>query len=540
MALVASIVALPVAAAAVAAAVFSEKRQVVHGPHHFVDDDLEFEDADDDEYEDDDAEEFYDDDDIMDPQSTRPPHIGLKAQAVEPAVLKFSGMNDPNKKSHFDDHSDFNQPRQQYFEPRLLGTHSNGYQTHDVYQTHPDSLPDTDRRQIETDFETQTQERKVFRSDLADNHPRGLPGWAELPFHDAEREAAEIQANQGMVGHLDGYGPGRIASTYQRDPRFIGFQEFYRETPYMPYTNRSDYEQMPLQQQTGDSGTNLRNHQDTSHVRSTPIVPLFQGQGTSDLGQQAPQWNGQSGAVAGQSQRIFKTRRQQFDQQYNPAVPQAAGNHEFQSLQRAQKIPSTNTRRIDVQYSESQPEWHIYGEDTADRSDVFAKTKLVEYANDRSPIAVSEQYNHSHDSAGRFVRRNATAPQHSLSGGVQTDMAVTHQPSTGMKVNNHLSVEIDRALTHPHQDRQVNQPAEETRQGQEEFVISGNRDAQKSFALGWSAGSADAFQQTQQSRTTKGQLGYTLGDAQNFQHTGNLHVSGAHSAAQTEFTSHKS
>ena len=231
-------------------------------------------------------------------------------------------------------------------------TMENEYERFEYVQDVPMVEPEEDRH-VHYSLHDINQQRKVLRSDLKHNHTAGLPAFKEIPYNLQERKIAEMQAHQSMVGHLDGYGPG-MEGNFMRDPTLIGFQQVYRTPEPIKYTNRSDMKEMDHAYARRSRSVSSR-ATDTTHITSTPIV-------RTDNTAYPERHNDYTNVP---NEIIFQKNRRIKD----PNLPHRAETLGFDQTKLQYGRRDNKNRLMNIANKANEQQWKTYVPDTSDRSE---------------------------------------------------------------------------------------------------------------------------------------------------------------------------
>lgn len=410
---------------------------------------------------------------------------------------------------------------------QYMGTYSNGIEQFDYYMDTPQSMPDTDDRSVPVPLEFIQQENAYLRSERKNFHSAGFQSDTNnIPFNEIERQVIESQVYQDLAsGYMDGH-TGMYKSSTQRDPTFTGYQQTARIAEYLPYTNRTDMQQMP----SSGASFGLRSQPgiDTQHLRS---YPQFQ-----NPNQSFPQTNNNNSVnVNAQSQRTLKMQRTPTNVQYPTTMSTLsqsggiAGNNG--TPQRI--IMSTQNSDVRLQTANPDSEWTVFNPDTADRTDVFETGTIKTYQQERTPVQSGTSMNQ--DTADRIGQQNPNLlPHYSLGGQSSGNLSTNSVQAGGMKSNDNTTIQVDRPFMIPTGGGDVYVQGEDTQVGSQQIPFGQN---QATTDNGWNVSSADQYTQSTQ---------YVPSNTQNInisripQTQADRFAQGAsENAVQTDYTSYK-
>ena len=414
-----------------------------------------------------------------------------------------------------------------HLQQQYMGTYSNGIEQFDYHMDVPESMPDTDDRSVPVPLEFIQQEKAYLRSERKNFHSAGFQSDTDnIPFNEIERQVIESQVYQDLAsGYMDGH-TGMYKSSTQRDPTFTGYQQTKRIAEYLPYTNRTDMQQMP----SSGASFGLRSQPgiDTQHLRSYPQF--------HNPNQSFPQTNNNNGGnVGGQSQRTLKLQRTPMNVQYPTTMSTLSQSGGIAGTNGTPQRIIMSTQNSDVRLQTANPdsEWTVFNPDTADRTDVFETGTIKTYQQERTPVQSGTSMNQ--DTADRTGQQNPNLlPHYSLGGQSSGNLSTNSVQAGGMKSNDNTTIQVDRPFMIPTGGGDVYVQGEVTQDGSQQIPFGQN---QATTDNGWNVSSADQYTQSTQ---------YVASNTQNInisrmpQAQADRFVQGAsENAAQTQYTSSK-
>ena len=324
MALVATLITLPLAAAGIAVAVYNDQAEANRDLRQRAGSDEDDEDQYD-QYEDERAHRAQYDA----PQPSRlhgdfatADHVVEGEEQGPPVFTAFDAMDSSTSMQAFDDPSLTPELRGEF-----LGTHDNGIETYDVYSHRPRTKPDYDGGKVNFDLDDHLGMSMPTHEERKSYHTKGLKIRDHYPQHIQqlmERREAEERANEAMVGKLDGYGKGMKSSWSGAGPGFRGgYKEIDQYIDYHPWNRAMDLPQNPRAQARSNQHMHNRRYLDHSQVitgKSSAVTntyaaapygrvkPTQTPQQIFDSHQQQPQMRYQSPQIQPQNTNLTQRR----------------------------------------------------------------------------------------------------------------------------------------------------------------------------------------------------------------------------------------
>ena len=445
MALVATLITLPLAAAGIAAAVYNDQAQDTgrdlrqrtrveeedDHQHHQYDQYDQF-----DQYEDGPVRRIqYDQYDQYEERAPQPSRLhGDFASPDQLVGVAEEGEEGPSMFTAFDEVDSSTSSMQAFDDPDLkpqmqgeyLGTHDNGIETYDVYSHRPRTKPDYDGGKVMYDLDDHLGMSMPTHEERKSYHTKGLKVRDQYPQQIQqlmERRMAEERANDAMVGHLDGYGKGMRSSWKGAGPGFRGgYKEIDQYIDYHPWNPAMDLPENPRAQARANQQLNNRRYLDHSQVlrgRGSAITNRFKSVANGFI------------KPSQQPQQIFDSH--QMQPQLRHMTPQV----QLQNTNLTQRRPDVDFGPEEELRSYKNPRTSQLGGWTVSRGGAdYMPIDVEELTYDepgRSAVEQVRNFSSASGQQGKHTRTEQINPQHSMGGAPTTSgggvgVIPQHQP----------------------------------------------------------------------------------------------------------------
>lgn len=273
MALIGTLVALPLAAASIGIAVLQDsngKKNSYYDDDYESEEESEEEESEESSCDEDSVESFYDSVNENESEEKQ-----LYSNEVEKKQFLRANSNASNLNTSV---SSVVSPyltsfaTKQPSKKQLQGSFSTELETFDWVADTDNNTPNVDYAQVPVFLDTITQEnskpvRTIFK------HQRGARGQLNLPTHFNDAVYAEQRALRSMAGgNMDGQNTPMIGNTLQ-DPTKLGYHSFdYAYQPYLPYSASSDLDQYNQQIPEASNQTSIASARTNPTLLSMPII----------------------------------------------------------------------------------------------------------------------------------------------------------------------------------------------------------------------------------------------------------------------------
>lgn len=372
MALIGAIISLPIAAAAVGVAMVSNRSdENEYDMNRYVTDDYTDSDSETDSEPDEEKyEEEYrqDRDDRYDRQENymyKPEPVQLQAQVPNQRLSQVPNQSIQSRQST-------QQPAQKsqmkkVFTPMTTAGASRGrfqsqnhvdenaiFQNQSLERT---SFRNTDYQPIQYSLEDINQEKTILKSDYPEiKHMSKTAEMNRVPIDYKLYDQQRTLATQDQIGNLSGgsqfersYVP-EGGALVNPDPNYTGYQQTTHIPNYLPYTNQTDYDEMPTTQSAA-TGVAQYPNDFTDSIRSMPQI-----QNTRSNQSFAPV----SGSSSADTQTIFPSSRMMQNMQY----PQSAASSSSMNQNTQPTVLLGNPTNVDASIDTGMSTgWSIYQAD---------------------------------------------------------------------------------------------------------------------------------------------------------------------------------